>query len=109
MPLEVGYSAERLARVRARAIREAASRPEKTSLPGGEGHLEYRFPIEACLNALQSGEELHPDYLRDMAKLYPEGKVKYRAIKVRMGWKGGHRKRGKLTQYGRVTFHKTYG
>jgi hypothetical protein len=125
MPLEVGFSAERLARVRERAIREAGRRQPKGEIRGGDGHLEYRFPLEACLNAVQQGETLSPEYLRDMAKRYPEARVKYTPRRCQVsgvrcqGGGGGagrgslaeaqRRGAGRLTQWGRVTFHRSYG
>jgi hypothetical protein len=108
--VEVGYSAERLAKVRRGAIAEARSRPAKGAMKGGDGVLARRIPKEAYFNAVvHHGEDPHDEgYWRDMERLYPECRVGYTPSRVTISTatRGNVSTGvGRLTRFGRVTFH----
>ncbi len=111
--MEATYSRERLERVRRAAIREAASRPAKRGMPGGDGVLVRRIPKVAYFNAVVNHgvDPADEGYWADMERLYPECRVAYAPSKltVPLGTQGtGTRGLAKLTRWGRVTFHKVY-
>jgi hypothetical protein len=102
-------TAERLATVRQEAIREAAARPPKGEMAGGDGRLTMRVPLAAYLNAkANEGAEVLTEagkgYWDDMQRLYPESRVAYVPGKVTVGPGGCHVSGAKvLTRFGRAT------
>ena len=109
--VEVGYSAERLAGVRRRAVAEAKARPAKGAMKGGDGVLVRRIPKEAYFNAVVHHGESPRDegYWNDMARLYPECQVAYTPGRttISTATRGNAPTGvGRLTRFGRVTFHK---
>jgi hypothetical protein len=113
MTVQATYSRERLQQVRARAIREAASRPAKGAMPGGDGVCVRRIPKEAYFNAIVNHgvDPQDEGYWRDMERLYPECRVAYTSSKIMvpMGTQGvGTVGLPRLTRFGRVTHHKRY-
>lgn len=95
------------------AVRQAqviASRAApKTEMRGGDGIVLRRVPLPLYLNAtsVHGYKANDSEYWGDMERRHPEIKVKYtpRQLKVCMRSSGPS---GKLTRFGRVTFHKSY-
>lgn len=104
------FSQERLNKVRQAAIREAATRPAKREMAGGDGRLVRRVPAEAYYNAKVAGEDVNSEgYWKDMERLYPEIAVAHTSTRIGVSLAGRSRVTGpRLTRYGRVTFHKSY-
>lgn len=108
----MGFTAEELAATKRMAIEEARRRPAKGEFPGGDGHLERRFPLKAFMNAVVNhGVSPHDEeYWRDMARLNPECQVKYQGkVRTQISDFSASGMAGALTRFGRVTFRKVYG
>lgn len=95
------------------AKRDAAVAPPKTEMRGGDGVVTMHIPQKLFLNATVVHN--HPltdtEYWKDMCRLHPEIKVKYQPRKLRFKVAGDNDRfcpDGKLTRFGRVTFHKRY-
>ena len=107
--MEATYSAERLQRVHERALEEARHRPPKGEMRGGDGVLARRIPREAYFNAVvhHGVDPCDDGYWDDMERRHPEIAVKFEGKPgVRAHIDTGA---GRLTRFGRVTFHKRYG
>jgi predicted N-acyltransferase len=92
--------------VRKRMLREAACRPAKTAMRGGDGVLERRVPLEGYLNAKRMGEDVQDQgYWKDMERYYPEIRVGYtpRGTTVCMMTPAAGPRLGRLTRFGRAT------
>ena len=110
--MEATYSAERLERVHQRALEEARTRPPKGEMRGGDGVLTRRIPRVAFFNAVVNhGVDPRDDgYWDDMERRHPEIGVKFEGKPgVRGGGVAIEVGAGRLTRFGRVTFHKRYG
>jgi len=109
--MDVAYSQGRLERVRRAAMDEARRRPAKGEMRGGDGVLVRRIPKEAYFNAVvhHGVDPRDEGYWSDMARRYPEVAVSFQG-KPMVGADGAcGGGGGRLTRFGRVTFHKRYG
>lgn len=66
------------------AVAEAAARPAKTAMKGGDGYLRRRIPAKAYFNAIRNhGVDPNDEgYWQDMERLYPECRVAYTPTRV---------------------------
>lgn len=107
------FTAAELATARRGALAEAARRPAKGEI-AGDGRLAMRVPLRAYLNAVSPRENgghgaspADEGYWRDMGRLYPESVVRYTSgrVAVVIGERPAGRGMGRLTRFGRVTWH----
>jgi len=106
-------TAERLAQVRRDAMAEAACRPAKGEMAGGDGRMDMRIPLACLLTAREhEGPEVLTEaadgYWEDMKRLYPECAVKYvpRRLMVGAVRTSGP---GMRNRFGRVSWRRSFG
>lgn len=116
------FTAGQLAAARREAQAEAATRPAKGEMPGGDGRLEMRVPLKAYLQAVSPkengghGESPQDEaYWADMARIYPECHVRHASRKFsicfrngRFGGTGFDDEPKRRNRFGKVSFHKAY-
>lgn len=110
------YSQARLDCVRRRSEADAAARfrdAPRGEMRGGDGVLVRSIPKEAYFNAVTNhGVDPQDDgYWADMDRRYPHIQVPYKSRNPRVGAAGAGTGpgAGRLTRFGRVSFHKRYG
>jgi len=92
----------------------AARRPARTSFADGDGAIVRSMSEAAYLNAVQGGNDpKDAEFWSDMERRHPHLKVPYVPRRATVSVAGGRSSddgsSGRLTRFGRVTFHKGYG